>query len=112
MENMTHTYRGTEYNLVIDGEFWFLDCSAGEFNGTLPVKSKEVNQAIRDFKKSEAIKKANAPKCKVCKKDPTEIIDYKYAKDPIQFVRENERFCGPNQFYCSTCYIKAGMPLF
>lgn len=113
MENMTHTYRGKEYSITLDGEFWFLDVSCGIISGVLPLNKSELNQGIREWNRRMEIRKANAPTCKGCKKDPTEIKEYQSRKDPISFVMENERFI-PNstQFYCTTCYVKAGMPLF
>lgn len=73
---------------------------------------KNINKAIKEFKERMVIRKANAPRCKVCKKDPTEISEYKFKADPIQFVLQNERFVDSRHFYCTSCYIKAGMPLF
>lgn len=58
--------------------------------------------------------------CIGCNKTPENISEYEtYAKmekiTPSQFVRENEPIgCwgkGANTFYCTSCYIRAGMPL-
>lgn len=58
--------------------------------------------------------------CIRCKKNPEDIQEYvSYAKQdgvtPEQWVRENEAIGvwgkGPDTFYCTDCYIKAGMPL-
>jgi hypothetical protein len=114
MEQITHKYYGTEYGITIDGGHWFLDCSNGKFAGNLPLVKKEVNEAIKMWKKAEEQRKINAPKCKVCKKDPSEISEYKYNPDdmdPIDWVLQNERLTPDGNFYCTSCYIKAGMPL-
>lgn len=55
------------------------------------------------------------PTCIGCKKTPDKIEEYKYESDPVEFVLDNEPIgCwGPNsanKFYCTKCYIKAGMP--
>lgn len=57
-------------------------------------------------------------KCKVCKKEPKEILSVvMYAKEegmsPEEFIQEcdgtyNSR---TKEFYCNNCYIKVGMPL-
>ena len=64
----------------------------------------------------------NKPTCIRCKKTPEQIEEYvSYGKmdgiTPSQWVRQNEaigcwgpRF-GSDAFYCTDCYIKAGMPL-
>ena len=59
--------------------------------------------------------------CIGCKKQPEEINEYvSYAENekttPTEWVRKNEAVgCwGPNsrnKFWCTTCYIKNGMPL-
>lgn len=56
------------------------------------------------------------PVCKGCKKSPEEIGEYKaYAMaegmTPTEWVKENERSTPDGNFYCTNCYIKAGMPL-
>lgn len=62
----------------------------------------------------------NKPKCIRCKKTPEQIREYSHLTNlngltPSQWVRENEPVgCwgkGPDAFYCTDCYIKAGMPL-
>lgn len=55
-------------------------------------------------------------KCKVCKKAPEQIGEYQsYAKmegvTPTEWVKENERLTPDGNFYCTSCYIKAGMPI-
>jgi hypothetical protein len=52
------------------------------------------------------------PTCKICRKAPDKIKEYQYEEEPIKFVIENERLTQDGRFYCTTCYIKAGMPLF
>lgn len=59
-------------------------------------------------------------RCMLCNKTPEQIPEYKsYARmeevTPEEFVRENEPIgCwGPHsrdKFYCTNCYVKAGMP--
>jgi hypothetical protein len=59
--------------------------------------------------------------CIGCKKTPEKISEYVSAArvediTPTEFVKQNEPIgCwGPhsrNKFYCTKCYIKAGMPL-
>lgn len=62
------------------------------------------------------------PKCIRCKKKPEDIAEYRdYARmddtTPSRWVLDNEAVgCwgevhGPKAFYCTDCYIKAGMPL-
>lgn len=62
------------------------------------------------------MQKAEVPTCIGCKKTPDKIKEYQNEDDPIQFVRDNEPIgvWGPhsrNKFYCTQCYIAAGMPL-
>ena len=52
------------------------------------------------------------PTCKVCKKSPEKTADYKFSKEPVVEMLENERLTPEGKFYCTSCYIKAGMPLF
>lgn len=56
------------------------------------------------------------PKCTGCGKNPEELSEYVNNEDGVsasQFVIENERFIeDSNLFYCTTCYIKAGQPLY
>jgi hypothetical protein len=52
------------------------------------------------------------PTCKVCCKTPDKIKEYQYQEEPIKYVIETERLTSDGRFYCTTCYIKAGMPLF
>jgi formylmethanofuran dehydrogenase subunit E len=54
----------------------------------------------------------SVPTCKVCRKTPDKIAEYKYNENPIKFVLEHERLTKDGKFYCTTCYVKAGMPLF
>ena len=58
--------------------------------------------------------------CIGCKKEPEEIDEYKYYANednltPTEWVRRNEVVGkwgkGHNTFYCTSCYIAAGMPL-
>lgn len=56
------------------------------------------------------------PVCKVCMKAPEEISEYKNeemleGQTPTEWVKENERPTPDGNFYCTSCYIKAGMPL-
>ena len=59
-------------------------------------------------------------KCIGCKRKPEEISEYVYIAKaygitPLEFVK---RFEGtfdkfkPNKFYCTDCYIRAGMPVY
>jgi hypothetical protein len=67
------------------------------------------------------MQKAEVPTCIGCKKTPEQIKEYVSAArvediTPTEFVKQNEPIgCwGPhsrNKFYCTECYIKAGMPL-
>lgn len=55
-------------------------------------------------------------KCKRCKKCPSEILEYRTQArlDEMgveQWVRENEGTYKDNEFLCTECYIKVGMPL-
>lgn len=58
-------------------------------------------------------------KCKCCKRRPDEIDEYTEMvedgeyKTPEQAVRMNEGTFNPftGEFYCTSCYIKNGMPL-
>lgn len=56
--------------------------------------------------------------CKGCGKRPSEIAEYVnlgelYCCSPADAVIDNEGTYNPKtgQFYCTSCYIKAGMPL-
>jgi hypothetical protein len=58
------------------------------------------------------------PVCVVCKKVPTEINEYQPEMtgenlDPTTYVIRNEGTYNRENghFYCTDCYIKAGMPL-
>lgn len=65
--------------------------------------------------------KKPVPTCIGCKKTPEEITEYVSAAErdgvtPTQWVRDHEAIgCWGSQsrdkFYCTSCYIKAGMPL-
>lgn len=57
-------------------------------------------------------------KCKGCKKEPAKIAEYQVAANkekmtPTEFVRKYEGTYNVKTglFWCSSCYIKAGMPL-
>ena len=57
-------------------------------------------------------------RCKGCGKSPEEILEYTDMADemgctPEQAVRRNEGTFNPSTglFWCTSCYIKAGMPL-
>lgn len=58
-------------------------------------------------------------KCKCCKKEPSEILEYVSRAEqhnydsPEDFVRSEEGTYNnkTDLFYCTDCYIKAGMPL-
>lgn len=58
--------------------------------------------------------------CIGCKKEPEDIPEYAHYSrldglTPTEWVRQNEVVGkwgkGPNTFYCTKCYISAGMPL-
>jgi len=56
--------------------------------------------------------------CKVCGKAPKELSEYvAAAKDtnmtPTEYVQSEEGTYNPKtgEFYCTPCYVKAGMPL-
>ena len=56
--------------------------------------------------------------CKICKRKPSEIEEYvECAQDedmtPDAYVREEEGTFNSQteEFYCTDCYIKIGMPL-
>jgi hypothetical protein len=67
------------------------------------------------------MQKAEAITCIGCKKTPEQIKEYELEArredmTPTEWVKANEPIgCwGPhsrNKFYCTECYIKAGMPL-
>ena len=73
--------------------------------------ANNFRKAVQKLKMRVADKQAMAPRCKGCQKTPDQIEEYKYQKDPITFVLENERLTPDGRFYCTSCYIKAGMPL-
>lgn len=57
-------------------------------------------------------------KCKSCGKRPHEISEYinmaiEYEITPEEYVRQEEGTYNPRtgMFYCTMCYINAGMPL-
>ena len=55
------------------------------------------------------------PVCKGCNKAPQEIREYIFEArmegiTPEQFVAEYERPTPDGNFYCTNCYVKAGMP--
>ena len=57
-------------------------------------------------------------KCKVCDRKPHEIGEYVYCADdegiePEEFVKKEEGTYNPStgKFYCTSCYVKIGMPL-
>jgi hypothetical protein len=60
------------------------------------------------------------PRCRLCRKAPGEIDEYvfrakdesNYFKDADDVVRQDEGTYNPEtgQFYCTDCYVKAGMP--
>ena len=58
-------------------------------------------------------------KCLGCGKSPSELEEYRAGEidpgvTPEQFVKEEEgtyAIKGPGTFYCTPCYIRAGMPL-
>jgi hypothetical protein len=52
------------------------------------------------------------PTCKVCNKTPDKIDEYKYYDNPVKYVIERERLTHDGRFYCTKCYVRAGMPLF
>ena len=56
--------------------------------------------------------------CWRCKKQPAEIAEYvdiarEEETTPEKYVRDNEGTFNPGtgHFYCTECYIEAGMPL-
>jgi hypothetical protein len=113
MEKVTHKYYGKEYTVVIKDQFWGIEGDIDPTMTDIPRTKININNRIKQMKVSLEQLKLNAPKCKVCKKDPTEITEYKYqSPDPITFVLENERMVNKSTFYCTSCYIKAGMPKF
>jgi hypothetical protein len=80
------------------------------------------SKAKRDEGKPSYTYRQEKPKCLGCKKHPEDIKEYAKLTNlggltPSQWVRENEAVgvwghkAGPNAFWCTTCYIKAGMPL-
>ena len=61
------------------------------------------------------IRMATAPRCKICNLTPYQIPEYLHnskGMDPAEYVRETERMASPNKFYCTSCYIKVGMPVY
>lgn len=57
-------------------------------------------------------------RCKLCNRAPDQISDCKYMASvenisTVQWVKENEGTYNKKtgKFYCTTCYIKIGMPL-
>ena len=56
-------------------------------------------------------------RCQGCKKRPDEISEYidnyENMDDPFEYVRQHEGTYNPmnGHFWCTGCYIKAGMPL-
>ena len=57
-------------------------------------------------------------KCKVCHRQPSSINEYIYAAEdeqctPDEYVVSNEGTYNhrSQEFYCTVCYVKAGMPL-
>lgn len=70
-------------------------------------------------KQQKAIEKAALPRCMGCRKTPEEISEYQkmatvYKTTATEYMKANEgtynRF-RKNKFYCTICYIKAGMPV-
>ncbi|HMM20603.1 MAG TPA: hypothetical protein PKA10_07670 [Selenomonadales bacterium] len=65
--------------------------------------------------------KSMQPRCKGCGRTPEQIDEYvyravtekKYFKGANDVVRQDDGTYNPEtgQFYCTDCYIKAGMPL-
>lgn len=61
---------------------------------------------------------AKSCRCKLCKRTPEEIHEYRMQaevegySDPTSYVIDNEGTYNKNtgMFYCTACYIKAGMP--
>ena len=55
--------------------------------------------------------------CQGCGKRPEELSEYvnnpESMDDPLAYVRENEGTYNPanGHFWCTACYIEAGMPL-
>lgn len=56
-------------------------------------------------------------KCKVCNKEPKDIEEYVVAAKihnttPEEYVKNEEATYNPKtkKFFCTTCYIKVGMP--
>ena len=70
---------------------------------------------------SRNIKRPQRPICRGCNKTPDEIdeyvyrakIEHEYFKDADDVVIQDEGTYNPgtNSFYCTDCYVKAGMPL-
>jgi hypothetical protein len=73
-------------------------------------QTREMKKAIE--KELEARGLWSIPTCKVCHKTPDKITEYKYQDNPVLYVLETERLTRDGRFYCTTCYVKAGMPLF
>jgi hypothetical protein len=74
------------------------------------IRRAEAKQELEKYLSSRGLWKI--PTCKVCRKAPDKIDEYKFEEEPIKFVIENERLTQDGNFYCTKCYIKAGMPLF
>jgi hypothetical protein len=76
---------------------------------------KEIEKHLGIKAGERRMKVASSPRCRVCNKTPYEISEYLYNAegiDPAEFVKKHERFVAPGRFYCTTCYVKVGMPRF
>ena len=73
-------------------------------------KRTKEKEELRSLLESRGLH--SVPTCKVCRKSPDKIKEYENESNPILFVLKNERLTRDGRFYCTTCYLKAGMPLF
>jgi hypothetical protein len=71
---------------------------------------KELYEAIKTLEPCQC--QQCTPQCRKCGKTPDKLKEYQYKENPIQYVLEHERFTPDGYFYCTECYIKAGMPRF
>jgi hypothetical protein len=79
------------------------------------------SKAKRDEGKMSYAYKKPKPTCIGCKKHPEDILEYQGPAEregitPSEWVRQHEAIgCwgsgSRDKFYCTSCYIKAGMPL-
>lgn len=88
------------------------DCDPGEYNAYIP----ESHETLIEFEKMRFNLQV---KCAHCGKEPHEISEYvSIARQegyvtPIDAVIHNEGTYNPanGHFYCTSCYIKLGMPI-